>query len=144
MTAKFSASADGTKVTIGTAAENALQIDATAKTINPITPYVFGGGQSLSANGYVKLPGGLIIQWGTTPPILSGLESAAPGWGSGNFPIPFPTAILQLVGTVENNQQTTQQVTVVVAAPTPTQWSFGLSSSLTALSLPVRYIAIGY
>ena len=33
MTAKFSASSDGTKVTIGSAAEDALQIDSVAKTI---------------------------------------------------------------------------------------------------------------
>ena len=39
MTAKFSASSDGTKVTIGTAAEDALQIDATAKTIKALAPY---------------------------------------------------------------------------------------------------------
>jgi len=41
MTAKLTASADGTKVTIGTAAEDALQIDATAKTIEALSPYVF-------------------------------------------------------------------------------------------------------
>jgi hypothetical protein len=41
MTAKFSASADGSKVLIGTAAEDALQIDATAKTITGLTPYAF-------------------------------------------------------------------------------------------------------
>jgi Chaperone of endosialidase len=40
MTAKLTASADGTKVTIGTAAEDALQIDATAKTIAAVSPYV--------------------------------------------------------------------------------------------------------
>ena len=39
MTAKFSASADGTKVTIGTVAEDALQIDATAKIIKALPPY---------------------------------------------------------------------------------------------------------
>ena len=41
MTAKITASADGTKVTIGTAAEDALQIDATAKTIKAVAPYAF-------------------------------------------------------------------------------------------------------
>jgi hypothetical protein len=41
MTAKFTASADGTKVTIGTAAEDALQIDATAKIIKALAPYAF-------------------------------------------------------------------------------------------------------
>jgi len=39
MTAKLTASADGTKDTIGTGAEDALQIDATAKTIKAISPY---------------------------------------------------------------------------------------------------------
>ena len=43
MTAKLTASADGTKVTIGTAAEDALQIDATAKTIKALAPYQMGG-----------------------------------------------------------------------------------------------------
>jgi len=122
----------------GATIQDIMTVDAAGKVAFPAQ------GQSLSANGYVKLPGGLIIQWGTTPAILSGLESDSPGWASGNFPIPFPTAILQLVGTVENNQQTNQQVTVVIAAPALTQWSFGLSSAVTTPSLPVRYIAIGY
>lgn len=43
MTAKFSASADGTKVYVGNASENALEIDATGKTIKPVAPYAFGG-----------------------------------------------------------------------------------------------------
>jgi len=44
MTAKFSASADGSKVTIGNAAEDALQIDATAKTIKALAPYAIQAG----------------------------------------------------------------------------------------------------
>lgn len=43
MTAKLSASADGTKVLIGTAAEDALQIDSVAKTINAVAPYQMNG-----------------------------------------------------------------------------------------------------
>lgn len=39
MSAKLTASADGTKVLLGTAAENALQIDSTAKTIAALAPY---------------------------------------------------------------------------------------------------------
>jgi len=46
MTAKLSASADGTKVTIGTTAEDALQIDATAKTIKALAPYLFDAPQN--------------------------------------------------------------------------------------------------
>jgi hypothetical protein len=41
MTAKITASADGTKVLIGTATEDALQIDSAAKTIEALAPYSF-------------------------------------------------------------------------------------------------------
>ncbi len=41
MTAKITADATGTKVTIGTAAEDALEINATAKTIAALAPYTF-------------------------------------------------------------------------------------------------------
>jgi len=61
MTAKLSASADGTKVTIGTAAEDALQIDATEKTIKALAPYLFN-----ADNG---VPVGTIIDFaGVNPP----------------------------------------------------------------------------
>jgi hypothetical protein len=39
MTAKLTASTDGSKVLIGTAAEDALEINATAKTIKALAPY---------------------------------------------------------------------------------------------------------
>lgn len=42
MTAKITASADGTKVVIGSASEDALQIDTTANTINALAPYTIG------------------------------------------------------------------------------------------------------
>lgn len=42
---------------------------------------------SKAANGYIKLPGGLIIQWGT----VSGLTGA--GVSSFTFPVAFPTAV---------------------------------------------------
>jgi hypothetical protein len=43
--------------------------------------------RSISTNGYQKLPGGLIIQWG------SNSSSSA----SVTFPIAFPTALLQVI-----------------------------------------------
>lgn len=45
-----------------------------------------GANQSLSASGYQKLPGGLIVQWGTAT------SSATSGTVS--FPITFPNAVL--------------------------------------------------
>lgn len=48
-------------------------------------------GQSLTAKGYVKLPGGLIVQWLTVPG--SGTDSGFV------FALPFPTAVLGVVAT---------------------------------------------
>jgi hypothetical protein len=54
------------------------------------------GNQSLTTNGYQKLPGGLIIQWGThtTTQLGSGAASI-----DTSFPIPFPTACLSMTAT---------------------------------------------
>lgn len=49
---------------------------------------------SLLTNGYQKLAGGLIIQWGITSPISSGTSANIA------FPIAFPTAGLQIVAGV--------------------------------------------
>lgn len=57
MTAKFSANADGTKVTIGNAAEDALQIDSTAKTIKAVAPYTMTPGP-LAGLSLASVPSG--------------------------------------------------------------------------------------
>jgi hypothetical protein len=52
----------------------------------------FGGSnQSLTASGYQKLPGGLILQW-------SSLNSAASATTSGTWPITFPNGPLFVTG----------------------------------------------
>lgn len=51
--------------------------------------------KSVLTNGYVKLPGGLIMQWGTG--FVSGGGSAQI-----NFPISFPTNVLNVVATAGN------------------------------------------
>lgn len=54
--------------------------------------------KSLSANGYQKLPSGLIIQWG-------GLSGNSGVWQTRAFPIIFPTALVAVVtpGIMNNN-----------------------------------------
>ena len=76
MTAKFSASADGTKVTIGTAAEDALQIDATAKTIKAVSPYIIEA-DGPSGAGYSKQSDGTLIQWGVASTLSTGQQTVA-------------------------------------------------------------------
>jgi len=52
MTAKLTASADGSNVLIGTAAENALEINATTKVVKALAPYsLAGNGPAFSATG---------------------------------------------------------------------------------------------
>jgi hypothetical protein len=52
-----------------------------------------GGNQSLGAAGYQKLPGGLILQWGS-------LAVGADSYGTLTFPIAFPTACRTILGGV--------------------------------------------
>jgi hypothetical protein len=69
MTAKITADATGTKVTIGTAAEDALQIDATAKTIKALAPYLLIGGPEIITGPTgisLKFPDGTLIFFGRT------------------------------------------------------------------------------
>jgi hypothetical protein len=55
MTAKIGASADNTKVTIGNAAEMALEIDSVAKTIKALAPYqMAGNGPAFAASGLLQ------------------------------------------------------------------------------------------
>jgi len=56
-----------------------------------------GANQSLAASGYQKLPGGLILQWGTTA-VPSG---ANVGSQAMTFPIAFPTALYAVAGNAD-------------------------------------------
>lgn len=51
------------------------------------------GKRSLTANGYQKFPGGLILQWGVTTAVASTTTNVT-------LPIPYPTAILIATGNV--------------------------------------------
>jgi hypothetical protein len=68
-----------------------LQNPATG--INVAALFTGGANQSLASNGWQKLPGGFIIQWGTVP--YSGT-----GFTTVTLPISFSTAIL-MVGTTK-------------------------------------------
>lgn len=50
-----------------------------------------GSNQSLTPQGYQKLPGGLIIQWGSQT-VASNSEATF------SYPIPFPNAVFQAFG----------------------------------------------
>lgn len=66
---------------------------------------LFGGGGTLAANGWQRLPGGLILQWGSVGWTAGALGNFGPGWTDSppgvvlgaNFPIAFPTALYSMV-----------------------------------------------
>ena len=102
-----------------------------------------GTNQSLAANGYQKLPGGLIIQWGT----------AMVAYGTaftGAFPVAFPTTCVNVVATSVPNMppqnsalifvQSRQHATNFATAYNIVSYHINLSTGSNA----VYWIAIGY
>ena len=79
MTAKITASADGTKVNVGTAAEDALQIDATAKTIKGINNYEIttNGPAFRAANSNTSFPHNVATQFAG---FASQFPASVAGW----------------------------------------------------------------
>ncbi len=65
--------------------------------------------QSLTANGYQTLPGGLLLQWGQVRGAYSG-EGAGP---TVNFPIPFSAAPFSITTTPINTSNSNNRDTVV-------------------------------
>lgn len=96
-----------------------------------------GANQTLSANGYQKLPGGLIIQWGGAT-----YTAGTPV----SFPIAFPTNIFTFA--VSSDQSQTANVEVVgyqalsLTQFTPAGAQFS-GSTFIALNPKFNWIAIG-
>lgn len=91
-----------------------------------------GSNQSLTAAGYQRLPGGLIIQWGY-------LASRPSVTSTHTLPISYTTAcfgvwLVEVANTVHNDSPK--------LASTPTTTSFQIHSD--ALSYPVYWFSIGY
>lgn len=99
-----------------------------------VTSQALASSKSLAANGYMKLPGGLIFQWGKSTTI-SGFASAAV-----TFPVAFPTAILSAQATPEYSGATTNCFGTVYNMST-TGMSF---NNIATQSAPYYYFAIGY
>lgn len=117
--------------TVGT---NTTQVATTAFTLAEIAANFTGSNQSLGSNGYQKLPGGLIVQWG------NGNSSA--GSLSVTYPIAFPNAIFQVVAVCA--------VTANIVAVVQSQSASGASilthigSTGAGATTVVRWFAIGY
>lgn len=88
-----------------------------------------GANQTLSASGYQKLPGGLIMQWGAT--------TATVGGATVSFPIVFPGNILRAVGGAANGSSA---IAVSITGGTAS----GLVAYSASGSVLCSFVAIGY
>lgn len=93
-------------------------------------------GKSLASNGYQRLPGGLILQWGTTGTIAAGGSLAV------TLPISFPTANLSAVCMAQYSAAPNTGYMVSIFGRTLTNMSFYNSNSVT--SLVASWIAVGH
>jgi hypothetical protein len=95
----------------------------------------------------VRLPGGIIVQWGTTGTVSSGSGS----WVSSNasFPISFPTAVLVAVGTLDANASSISSGFVadvlidLESCSTSTLVAY-IRRAAASGDFAINYVAIGY
>lgn len=94
---------------------------------------------SLTGNGYQKLPGGLIMQWGTALVNYNQTNTVV------SFPIAFPNACLNASATVALPTFVSGVIVVHAHGLTPTSLSLlGEYDTNTLLSVPTLWFAIGY
>lgn len=96
-----------------------------------------GTNQSLTLNGYQKLPGGLIIQWLIKPNLIAK--------GQHNFPITFPNGVMSILGTHSGGNGVSPGVIQVYAVDTSKfGWRMVDVISNGDISGSIYFIAIGY
>lgn len=117
---------DGVNVIGQSAVSFASNAEAQAQTItnkalspSALAAALQGANQSLGASGYQKLPGGLILQWGSFLATPAGAGTAI------TFPIAFPSAVYNISSTLQNPSGST--ATGTVQMPFILTTSIGLS-----------------
>ena len=122
---------------------NASEAQGWSNTIKLLSPAGLrdafkGANQALSASGYQKLPGGLIIQWGT------GTTPAGGNIGTFTFPISFPTAALSIAESVIAGSSSNLDGIEIVSFTASQFQAGGVIAPSTGAVVSFRYIAIGY
>jgi len=88
---------------------------------------------SASANGYVKLPGGIIVQWGSATGASGSTSVAA------TFPLTFPTNLYQIV---QNYGDSGHSGSIGITSSSTAGATFHITSTPSGTAT-VNYIAIG-
>ncbi|EPJ4089579.1 TPA: gp53-like domain-containing protein [Klebsiella pneumoniae] len=90
---------------------------------------------SFASNGYMKFPGGLIVQWTNAGPLVGNSSALL------SFPIPFPN---QLLVAVPYTGSTVAAQNLGVSVKYETRQSVTLFASTTSTSTSCGAISIGY
>lgn len=105
-------------------------------------------GHSKTANGYSKLPNGLIMQWGNITLSGSGHQGVAKTDSVINFPIQFPGGLFVINSTANANENDYAKVVQHGIIRTGTSNSsfkpYATIQSTTAWRIEINWIAIGY
>ncbi|CAI1643699.1 gp53-like domain-containing protein [Serratia proteamaculans] len=115
---------------------NDSQAIESLKSIFPLTSSFSSTKQSA---GYQKLPGGLIIQWGTAGGISGDMAAA--------FPVTFPNGVFQVVVSMKDKTDgTVEGITLYtpIVSITNTQFVIRVVGSDMLGIVTASYIAIGY
>ena len=119
-------------IELATTAEAQSGTDA-ARVITPLQLFnsLKGSNQNLATNGYQKLHGGLIIQWGNN----------ASGEGTATFPVAFPNRCLNVQVTFYEHSGTTAAGTGYLSAKslTKTSFTYGIVGVVAR-----QWLAVGY
>lgn len=95
-------------------------------------------GNSVAANGYQKLPGGITIQWGSFAVSATG---GSVGTTDVTFPIAFPVAFRSVNAIVSTNDPSARFVGFDIANTNRTKVRF---TYVTATTNSIYWIAVGY
>lgn len=112
--------------------DNSTKLSTTAFLFNQFT-----GNQSVGTNGYQKLPGGLVVQWGYNAGNASGFSVV--------FPTSFPTACLGVFGQCALISSSAFSTLAISGSPSTSGFSgFMNSTGSVHVADPFYWFAIGY
>lgn len=96
-----------------------------------------GGNQLLADNGFQKLPGGLILQWGRVPVSLNSTDVSV------TYPIAFPTQTLWAIGGLSYTHPITGTASAILKSFGPTGAVFFVDHSDATGTGTLYWLALG-
>jgi hypothetical protein len=105
-----------------------------------IASYINNGIGTFSGTGYVVLPGGIYLQWGT----INGVKADGSGASAVSFPTTFPNACFGLSPSIQNAFQSNPWgLTVQWDTPTLSGFNLNVGGAPASSTVSVFYVAIG-